>query len=271
MATDAQGNDLSAVNVPVGGLIAFAPYQAANVLPDTTMKTAKVTLPGAYRLLGLVKADGAPQHARESKDPMELWQSGYLIPGEGTRTFKVGVAENNVAVMVLTEGKEPDANGIIYVDSSLPDARWIVFAATKFKNGTEERYNGVAQVTAIEVDQDERGSVRGRTVTLTWQEDDLFNGAPFKMWNGVAAGSQTTPTVTAASPASAAAGAAVTISGTGFLSATGVKFGSTNATVFQIVSDTQIVASMPPGSAGSAAVVVVKGALSSNSFAYTRG
>ena len=181
---DAQGNTLGAVAVPIGGIVAFAPYAEENVIPDADLGKTPLALPEAYMMLGLVKQDGAPQHARESEDGIEFWQEGYLMAGGGKRTLQVNLAENTDAVLRLTEGKEPDENGIIYVDASLPNARVIVFEATKFKNGSEDRHNGVAQVTAIEVDQDTRGEVRGRSVTLTWQEDPLFNGSPFKMWHG---------------------------------------------------------------------------------------
>lgn len=184
MSKDSQGNDLNAVPVPVGGMVAFAPYAEANVISDEDLGKTPLDLPVAYELLGLIKQDGAPQHQREAGDATEFWQAGYLMPGEGTRTFQVNAAENNAAVLKLTEGKEPDSNGVIYVDDSLPDARVILFSATKFKNGSEDRYNGVAQVTAVELDQDTRGEVRGRSVTLTWQSDPLFNDSPFKMWHG---------------------------------------------------------------------------------------
>lgn len=184
MAADSQGNDLSSVGVPIGGLVAFAPYDVASVIPDADMGATPLELPVGYEMLGLVKQDGAPQHQREAGDAIEFWQKGYKLAGEGTRSVQVNLAENNAAVLKLTEGKEPDTNGIIFVDSSLPDARVLLFMATKFKGGAEDRYNGVAQVTAVEVDQDTRGEVRGRSVTLTWAEDPLFNGAPFKMWHG---------------------------------------------------------------------------------------
>ena len=181
MAADGQGNDLAQVGVPIGGLIAFAPYDTVGgVLSDADLGATPVTLPSGYEMLGLVKQDGAPQHAREAGDAIEFWQKGYTMPGDGTRTLQVSLAESNDAVLKLVEGKEPNSAGVIYVDSGLPAARILVFLATKFKGGREERYNGVAQVTAVEVDQDERGAVRGRSVTLTWQVDPLFNGAPFQ-------------------------------------------------------------------------------------------
>lgn len=184
MAADSQGNDLSAVGVPIGGLVAFAPYDPLNVIADTAMGETPLELPEGYEMLGLVKQDGAPQHQRESGDPIEFWQKGYKLAGEGTRSVQVNLAENNPAVLKLVEGKEPNTDGVIYVDSNLPDAKVLLFMATKFKGGAEDRYNGAAQVTAVEVDQDTRGEVRGRSVTLSWAEDALFDGAPFKLWHG---------------------------------------------------------------------------------------
>ena len=181
---DSQGNDLSSVGIPIGGLVAFAPYELTNVIADAKMGETPLELPKGYEMLGLVKQDGAPQHQRESGDAIEFWQKGYKLAGEGNRSVQVNLAENNTAVLKLVEGKEPNSDGVIYVDSNLPDARVLLFMATKFKGGAEDRYNGAAQVTAVEVDQDTRGEVRGRSVTLSWAEDPLFDGAPFKMWHG---------------------------------------------------------------------------------------
>lgn len=60
------------------------------------------------------------------------------------------------------------------------------------------------------------------------------------------------PSITSISPASGpiAGGTTVTITGTGFTGATAVKFGSTAATSFSIVSDTQITAVSPAGANG---------------------
>lgn len=190
MAADTQGNDLTAVGVPIGGIVAVAPYDEANVVADASMGVTPLTLPTAYSLLGLVKQDGAPSHGRESEDGTEFWQSGYLLPGTGTRTLQANFAELTATVLQLVEGKEANEHGVIYVDSNLPAAKVMLFQVTQFKNGVEKRHNGVAQVTAVEEDQDERGAVRGYAVTFTWQEDPLFSGSPFKMWVGtpVAAG-----------------------------------------------------------------------------------
>ncbi|MDR3593934.1 IPT/TIG domain-containing protein [Clostridium sp.] len=66
------------------------------------------------------------------------------------------------------------------------------------------------------------------------------------------------PTVTAVSPASGiiTGGNTVTITGTGFTGATAVNFGSTAATSFNVVSDTEITATVPAGSAGAVDITV---------------
>ena len=67
------------------------------------------------------------------------------------------------------------------------------------------------------------------------------------------------PTVTLVSPACgpAAGGTTVTITGTGFLHATAVNFGTVAATSFKIVSDTQITATSPAATANPADVTVL--------------
>lgn len=53
-------------------------------------------------------------------------------------------------------------------------------------------------------------------------------------------GSSVLPNATSVTPTSAAAGVMVTVTGTGFTGATAVKFGTTNAAMFVVDSDTQI-------------------------------
>ncbi|MGN6200021.1 phage tail tube protein [Humibacter sp.] len=81
------------------------------------------------------------------------------------------------------------------------------------------------------------------------------------------------PIITAATPSGAGTGALVTITGQGFLgtvATTGVKFGAVNATNWQVLSDSLIVATVPSGSAGAANIVVTNAVGASAQFAYTR-
>lgn len=70
--------------------------------------------------------------------------------------------------------------------------------------------------------------------------------------------SATIPTVSSVSPSkgSLAGGENVLIKGTGFTGTTGVKFGTVAATSHAIISDTQIVATVPAGTAGDVLVEV---------------
>lgn len=80
---------------------------------------------------------------------------------------------------------------------------------------------------------------------------------------------QQEPVLTSVSPTTAAAGASVVLTGTGFTAATGVRFGTANA-VFTIDSDTKITATVPAGTAGSAPIRVYKGVLDSDAVPFTR-
>jgi IPT/TIG domain len=55
------------------------------------------------------------------------------------------------------------------------------------------------------------------------------------------------PAITLLTPATAAVGATVTIDGTGFTAATGVRFGTVAAVTFRVVSDVRMTAVVPPG------------------------
>lgn len=182
MAADSSGNDLDAVGVPITGLAAFAPVLEANVIAKDELGASPLTLPVAYKRLGLYKQDGGPASTRETGDAIEFFQRGYKLAGEGTRAVTIGLAEQNETVQALIEGQEPDVNGVIEVSSSLPDNSFILLVVTRYRNGKEKRQIGVASITAVEPDQQERGSVEGSNVTFTWQENDLFNGAPFWQW-----------------------------------------------------------------------------------------
>ncbi len=78
-------------------------------------------------------------------------------------------------------------------------------------------------------------------------------------------------TITAAAPSAAVTGDVVTLTGTGFTGATKVKFGATNATSFDVDSDTSMTAVMPDGTAGTANIKVTNAKGDSAAFTYTRG
>jgi hypothetical protein len=190
MTADSQGNDLEAVAVPITGMAAFAPVASANIIEKADLGASPLVLPVAAKRLGLYKVDGGPAPSRETGDAIEFFQKGYTLAGEGTRAVVINLAEHNAAVLALTEGAEPDANGVIEVSSSLPGNRVILYVVTRYRGGLEKRQVGVASVTAVEPDQQTRGEVEGIAVTFTWQEDELFNGAPYWSWGPAVPGAE---------------------------------------------------------------------------------
>ena len=79
------------------------------------------------------------------------------------------------------------------------------------------------------------------------------------------------PLISTALPSAAGDYDVVTITGARFTGTTGVTFGGVAAADFTVVSDSTIVASMPAGDAGSAAIIVTNAGGASSSKAYTRG
>jgi uncharacterized protein YjdB len=185
MAADAKGNDLTAVDIPVTGQIAIAPYSAANVLTSDMGGGKTVTWPESnpYMWLGLIKKDGGFADGQEKGDATEFYQQGYQINASPDMTIKVGLAEFNRVVRKFITGKEPDKNGMIPVSTYTPDTKWLLFVEEVFKNGVIRRRNGVIQIDTTEIDQSERGSVQGRDVTLKWQVDQLIGDGSTTKFN----------------------------------------------------------------------------------------
>ncbi|MEV4616526.1 IPT/TIG domain-containing protein [Kitasatospora sp. NPDC049258] len=89
--------------------------------------------------------------------------------------------------------------------------------------------------------------------------------------NGVAYTYLPTPTLTSAVPSQGpvSGGTTVTLTGTNLTTTTAVKFGATPA-AFTVVSDTQLVATAPPGAAGPVNLTVATPGGTSNGLPYTR-
>lgn len=101
-------------------------------------------------------------------------------------------------------------------------------------------------------------------VTLTGQGPFTSIVNPFAGW-GV-----TEPVLAAITPEGEGAGDLVTLTGTGLLGATDVKFGATSAADFVVANGATIIASLPTGTAGDVNVTVITPGGTSNAVAYTR-
>lgn len=97
---------------------------------------------------------------------------------------------------------------------------------------------------------------------------EVQNGYPFITVAGTAAAAA--PVVTAVAPTAQGVGKAIVVSGVRFTGTTGVTVGGVATTSFAVVNDTQLVAVIPAGSAGSAPVIVTNATGASAAFPYTR-
>ena len=100
-----------------------------------------------------------------------------------------------------------------------------------------------------------------------------FELKPQRWWRGAlaAGGSSGVPLVSTALPSAAGDYDVVTITGARFTGTTGITFGGVAAADFSVIDDSTLVAVMPSGDAGSAAIIVTNAAGASTSKAYTRG
>ena len=185
MAKDQQGNDLSAVAVPVTGAICLVPYDQNNVITPAMIsaKKANAELPSAYdrtkACLGLITSDGGPQDGNEQDDPTEFYQQGYSLNSNPTLTTTFTLAEDNQLTRRVSYGVDPDEYGVYHVSTLTPDEKWMAYQEETLKNGQVTRRAGVVQITGNEPSQSERGSVKGRAITVTWQADRLYGGVPY--------------------------------------------------------------------------------------------
>ena len=160
------------------------------------------------------------------------------------------------ALKALTE---PDSLGAL----AIGHFRWYDKPAAGPAN-PGDAYEGYATV-ALDRKNSGNADVGTWGVTLTGVGKRIKIVNPFSGWGGAL------PTITAATPTAAAVGSLVTITGTGFVGATLVKFGAVSATVFSVVGGSTLIAVMPAGTAGAASVTVTNATGISTAFTYTRG
>lgn len=274
MPADAAGNNVAAAFVPVTGFFGYAP--AGTTIPTASLGAAiPLVLDAAFKKAGLLTEDGGFDWDLEANgDPLPFWQDGYSIPsGLATATLTAKLAQYDEVVRSLIWGKTADANGYITIDAGGTANRWALFTEEIAKNGTiRRRVAADAHITKVKVDKNKRGDINGTEVTFTVVRSSLLNNEHIGEWLiGTAATAAPVVASAASTPAAQVAGGLVTITGSNFTGATGVKFGAVSSVLFFIDSDTQIRAVMPPGSAGSAPITVINSFATSNALAYTRG
>jgi hypothetical protein len=160
----------------------------------------------------------------------------------------------------------PNVTGV--APSSGPAGQAVRISGSNLSGATGVTFGG-ASAASFHVDSDSQvtavapGPQQG-TVDIAVQND-----AGSSDTGGFAQFTWSKPVVSGISPTSARAGTAVTISGSNFIGATSVEFGSARVSIPPSASDTTIVVNVPSGPSGAVAVTVTSPAGTSNSVAFT--
>lgn len=256
MAADAAGNDLAAVEIPVTGNIAFAPYGTA--LPSTSdLANPSYVLPAAWTLGGLFPVDGAPNWTETKANPIEFFQDEYeMNAGNGTLDLTVRFAETSTAIQQILRGETFDGNGGMDIDVDGPAGlRYAVFTETINKSGNiERRVAPNCWVGALVDDKPTRGEVRGCTATFRVKRDSSLSGKHYRKVL-IPADSTPPPAILSIAPVGQGIGDHIYISGYAFTGATDVTVDGETAD-FMVVSDELLDVIIPALAAGAAPVVV---------------
>ncbi|MFD6699686.1 MULTISPECIES: phage tail tube protein [unclassified Microbacterium] len=149
------------------------------------------------------------------------------------------------------------------MDGAIVDVRWY----HKPELGTPNPYDAGRALATVEVTRsntDNQG-IEVKSITLTGKGEFEPIANPFTGWAAAA------PIISVVSPEGAVEGDLVTITGSGLLGASLVKFGTATATEYEVLSGASILAVLPAGAAGEVAVKVTTPGGVSADYLFTRG
>jgi hypothetical protein len=259
--------DITEEFVAIDGIVASGVYGTAAAPVD-----ASGALGGTWTDHGLTTDAGVTRSQPVSQTMRRAWQNNKKL-----RTLTTEAAVRFQFVLVQTD----EANVALFHGVALSSGSLITDPSREFPkiafdldmvdgSNVIREYAPSARVIEVGDQVAVAGGGLGWPITLEAEYDDGIAGYT-KQFYSEFEGATPISTVTAATPSAAAEDAIVKITGTSFTGATVVKFGATNATAFVIDDSTTIYATVPAGSAGSAAITVTTPAGVSSAFAYTRG
>lgn len=271
MAADAAGNDILNVFIPVTGFLAFAPYGTA--YPTAAeLGTYGFTLPAGWTKAGLITTGGGFGWSEQRAKAIEFFQGDYQTnAGDGKVELSVQLAETSANMRQMIRNATADANGVINVDIDA-DAHWMIYTEEVDKLGRiRRRAAGNAWLDGNKTDRSTRGDVNANEAKFTVRRDSANGNKHFR--EALVATSVTSaPYIGTITPTGKSIGGQVLITGTGFAAQaiTAFVFGTGHAvTVYTIVNDNQIVATIPTGATGSVGVVITNATGASNTVNYT--
>lgn len=269
---------------------------AANVLAGTPLATGGVllgattaaapsdatTTPAGFTAAGYIGDGGVTETNERSTDRIRAW---------GGDTVKVVQTEHNVTYQfTFLETLNTDVLKAVYGDTNVTmtaatggtgklHAVLINAAVRDHKSFVFEVKDGAAkiriyipdgQITEVGDVTYSDGEVVGYEVTVEAFADASGNKA-YKYINDGKPTVSGVPALISALPTAAATGVQVTIKGSKFTGTTAITFGAASVTQWTVLDDSTIVAVMPTGTSGSAAVTVTNASGASTPLAYTRG
>lgn len=183
MAADANGNDVTAVGVPVTGFLGYAPKGTTLPTPSEGADP-EFTLPVAFKKAGLLTEDGGFEWTLEPDgDPIKFWQDGYSIPsGLANADCVAKLAQYDEIVRHIAWGETADANGYITIDAGGHALEFVIFTEEIFKNGVIRRRVAEVTVKTPKVDKSERGSVNGTEITFSAKRSAALQNKHLGEW-----------------------------------------------------------------------------------------
>lgn len=262
-------NDASKVKLIKDGEIWLKRYNAEDVAPTDTSYDPSAN---GYVHVGYYSDEGFTLHLEPGDTTTFKAQNGETVleddePGFVTVAFSGLETRKELVEAYFNTTVQPDGSFKIETVGSSHRYSLILRGIDQ-----SETLNILAHLPLTKVSDREDMTFNPTTLKAfgltfqTFKEDELEYH--LRAWDSQL---DTRPVVTGATPPDVETGDEVTITGYNFTGATNVKFGTSNAADFDVVSDTEITAEMPSGSAGSAAIKVITPAGESNAFAYTRG
>lgn len=254
----------------VDGIVATGVYGTA-VAPTNATGALGVT----WHDHGLTTDAGVTRSQPVTRTTRRAWQKNKklrTVTTEAAVRFQFVLVQTTEAVVELWHGLALTSGSIV----TDPSREWPLIAfdldmidSESADDDVIREYAPSARVVEVGDQVALAGNGIGWPITVEAEYDATLGGYTKQFYSKFE--SDVDPVIASVLPSGAAETEMVTITGTGFTGATSVKFGATDATDFIVGSDQEIYASMPAGSAGSAAVTVTTPVSTSAAKAYTRG
>ncbi|WP_330228880.1 IPT/TIG domain-containing protein [Nocardia sp. NBC_00508] len=254
------GNGVAYAYVPAPTLASVAPTSG----PETGGNT--VTLTGTNLTNSTAVHFGAVSSAFTVVSDSEI--SVTAPPGAGAVGVTVTTAGGTSAPVVYAYVPAPTLASVVPDSGPTTGGNTVILTGTGFTSATSVNVGANTAVSFAVVSDSQISAVIPAEVAGTVTVKVTATGGTS---NGVLYTYIPAPTLTAVVPNSGpvTGGTSVVLDGTGFTGASSVRFGATPAISYTVVSDTQISAVVPAGTAGAVAVTVTTVGGVSNGVVYT--